>query len=40
MQRDQPEAPDLKQLMEQLASWERPEKQALKVMEHLDLSCE
>jgi len=29
----------MKQLMEQQAGWERREKQALKVMEHLDLSC-
>ena len=40
VQKDQPEVPDLKQLMEQLAGWERLEKQALKVWEHLDLPYE
>ena len=40
MQKDQPEVPDLKQLVEQWAGWERREKQALKVFDHLDLHCE
>ena len=40
MQTYQPVDLDLKQLMEQQAGWERRVKQALKVMEHPDLSCE
>jgi len=39
MLRDQSEALDLRQLMDQQTGGERREIQALKVMEHLDLFC-